>query len=347
MPKAGWSRYASSSFGTRLTLVALALVLLNGGAWLWALLAFRGAPTLFGVALVVYGLGLRHAVDADHIAAIDNATRKLVEDGRRPAAVGLFFALGHSAVVVIVAALAASSATLFGGTDRLREVGAVVGTCVSTLFLFAIAAMNIVILVSIYRNYRRVRRGAAFDDDSLRALLGGTGRLARARRALFGLVTRSWHMLPLGFLFGLGFDTATEVAVFGVAAVQSAKGIPLTTVLVFPVLFAAAMSLVDTCDGVAMVRAYDWMMIRPIRRLYYNMAVTAVSVVVALVIGGVELLGLVAERFDLKNGVWRAAAVANDNFSTIGLAIIGLFAVSWLLSYVIYRLREFEGAETV
>ena len=329
----------------RLVAIYAVLAVINIGAWLWALVAFAGNPTMLGVSLVIYGLGLRHAVDADHIAAIDNVTRKLMQDRRRPVAVGFFFALGHSTVVIIATAAVAVAATLLGTFDAVKSVGGIIGTAVSALFLLAIAAMNIVIFLSIYRSYRRVRSGGTYVEEDLDLLLNSRGFLARIFRPLFKMVSRSWHMFPLGFLFGLGFDTATEVAMFGVSAAQAAKGIPIEAIMVFPVLFAAGMSLADTTDGVMMLGAYDWAFVKPMRKLYYNMTITLVSVVVAVLIGGIEALGLLGDQLDLKGVFWDGVGALNDNFNNLGFVIIGVFVAAWLVSFAIYKFKRLDDVE--
>jgi high-affinity nickel-transport protein len=331
---------------TRLVVVFGALGVFNLGAWTWALIAFQHRPVLLGVALVIYGLGLRHAIDADHIAAIDNVTRKLMQDDQRPVGVGFFFALGHSSLVVLVTAAVASLATALGHFEGWREIGGLVSTTVSAFFLLAIAVMNIVIFRTIHRSYRRLRRGESYVDEDLDLLLNNRGFLARLLRPLFRLITRSWHMFPLGFLFGLGFDTATEVAMFGVSAAQVAKGVPFAAILVFPALFAAGMSLVDTADGVLMLGAYDWAFVKPMRKLYYNMTITLISVAIALLIGGVEALGLIRSRLDLSGGAWDIVRALADNMNRLGMAVIGLFVVSWLASYAIYKAKNLDAFET-
>jgi high-affinity nickel-transport protein len=329
----------------RLVTIYAVLAVLNVGAWLWAFIAFQDNPTLLGISLVIYGLGLRHAVDADHIAAIDNVTRKLMQMKQRPVSVGFFFAMGHSAIVVFVAAAVAGAATLIGTFQSFEGVGGTISTSVSALFLLAIAAMNIVIFASIYKSYRRVRAGGTYVEEDLDVLLNNRGVLARLFRPLFRLVTKSWHMFPLGFLFGLGFDTATEIAMFGVSAAQAAKGVPFAAILVFPVLFAAGMSLIDTTDGVMMLGAYDWAFVKPMRKLYYNMTITLVSVIVAVLIGGIEALGLIGDQLALKGGFWEAIVSLNDNFNNLGFVIIGVFLAAWVVSYLIYKAKKLDDVD--
>ena len=322
--------------------IYLVLAVLNIGAWAWAFIGFGSNLSLLGVALVVYGLGMRHAVDADHIAAIDNVTRKLMQEGQRPVTVGFFFALGHSTVVTIASlVIAATAASL----SELSGVGGIISTGASTFFLLMIALMNIMILSSILKTYRHVRRGGAYVAEDLDILLNNRGFLARIFRPVFKIVTRSWLMYPVGFLFGLGFDTATEVAVFGVSAAQLSKGLSLAEIAVFPVLFAAGMSLIDTTDGILMLRAYDWAFVKPMRKLYYNITITGVSVVVALFIGGVEGLGLLADQLNLSGGLWGVIGTLNENFNDIGFAIIAIFVIAWAGSFFLYRWMRLDDVE--
>ena len=319
------------------------LAVFNIGAWVWAFIAFHGHPLLLSTGLLAYGFGLRHAVDADHIAAIDNVTRKLMQDGQRPVSVGFFFALGHSAVVLIVAALVAvTAAALEHRVEGWKNIGGFISTSVSALFLFLIAAMNIIILRGVWNAFNRVRRGQPYSDDDFDLLLNNRGLLARLFRPMFRLVSKPVWMLPLGFLFGLGFDTATEVSLLGISASQASQGVSIGSVLVFPVLFAAGMSLVDTTDGVLMVGAYDWAFVRPIRKLYYNLTITLVSVVVALLIGGIEALGLLSDQLKLQGGFWNVIGTLNDNFNNLGFVIIGVFIFAWLASIVVYRVKGYD-----
>ena len=322
------------------------LIAINVLAWVWALVAFRHHPVLLGTALLAYGFGLRHAVDADHIAAIDNVTRKLMQEKKRPVAVGFFFSLGHSTVVVLASVgVAVATSAMQGRFDHYKEIGGVVGTLVSALFLFAIALMNLIILRSIYKAWRNFRSGGAYVDDDFDLLLADRGFLARLFRPLFRMITRSWHMYPLGFLFGLGFDTATEIGLLGIAATQASQGLSPWAIMVFPVLFSAGMSLIDTLDGHLMLGAYGWAYLKPIRKIYYNMTITLVSVIVAVVIGGIEALGLLADQLKLQGPVWDAIGTLNDNFGTLGFVIIGIFAFSWIVSVLIYRARRFDELE--
>jgi nickel/cobalt transporter (NiCoT) family protein len=335
---------SGSDLKARLIAIGLVLVGLNIGAWLWALLAFSGKPVLLGIALMIYGLGLRHAVDADHIAAIDNVTRKLTQENKRPVSVGFFFALGHSTVVILVAAAVATAAATLSGFELLRSFGGALSTGISALFLFAIAATNIAIFVSVYRTYRQVRRDGADLKDDPATFGGNRGLLSRVLRPLFRLITHSWQMFPLGLFFGLSFDTATEVSMFAISASQAASGISLGLILVFPLLFAAGMTLVDTADGVVMLAAYEWAFVKPMRKLYYNMTITLVSVLVALAVGGIEVLTLIRNKFGLAGAFWESIAAAGANFNTLGLVVIGLFLVAWLAAYLFHRARKGDEA---
>jgi len=336
----------SNNLRAKVVSIYLVLVVTNVGAWVWALATFRHYPVLLGTALLAYSFGLRHAVDADHIAAIDNVTRKLMQEGKRPAAVGFFFSLGHSTIVVLASVAIAATATAFKNRfDAFQNVGGVIGTLVSALFLLAIAAMNIVILGTVYRTFRQVKAGAPYVDEDLNMLLAGRGLLARLFRPMFRLIRRSWHMYPLGFLFGLGFDTATEVGLLGISAAQAAQGMSIWSILVFPALFTAGMSLVDTTDSILMLGAYGWAFVKPIRKLYYNLTITFVSVVVALVVGGIEALGLAADQFGLAGPFWQAIAALNEHFGMIGYLIIAIFVVSWVAAAVIYRMRGYDHLE--
>jgi nickel/cobalt transporter (NiCoT) family protein len=322
------------------------LIAANVLAWIWALIAFHNYPVLIGTAFLAYTFGLRHAVDADHIAAIDNVTRKLMQEGKRPVAVGLFFSLGHSTVVVLAStAIAFATAALEGRFATLKVVGGVIGTSVSVVFLFLVAAANFIILCSVYRTFQRVRRGGAYVEEDVDHLLAQRGFLGRLFRPMFHFVSQSWHMYPLGILFGLGFDTATEVGLLGISAAEASKGLPIWSIMVFSGLFTAAMSLIDTTDGVVMLGAYGWALTTPVRKLYYNLTITFVSVLVAVLIGGIEALGLLADRMNLEGPFWSFIGMLNDNFGSLGYLIIAIFVGSWLISIAIYRLGRFDRLE--
>ena len=322
------------------------LITANLAVWGWAFYLFQNHPILLGTALLAYGFGLRHAVDADHIAAIDNVTRKLMQEGKRPVTVGCYFALGHSTVVILAAAAIAGTTTALAGSfDQFKVIGGIIGTSVSALFLFAIAAANIVILRAVWRTFQQVRRGGRYVEADFDLLLNSRGLLARLFRPLFRMVRSSWHMFPLGFLFGLGFDTATEVALLGISATQASQGMSIWAIMVFPALFAAGMSLIDTSDGILMLGAYDWAYVNPMRKLYYDLTITGVSVVVAVLIGGIEALGLVGDKLKLQGVFWSGIGSLNDNFDALGFGIIGLFIFAWAASLIVYRYKGFDKIE--
>jgi len=313
------------------------LIAANLGAWFWAIAAFRGNAVLLGTALLAYGLGLRHAVDADHIAAIDNATRKLMHERKRPIGVGFFFALGHSSVVIVAAtAIALTAGGVQSHFPGLIESGSAVGTAISASFLLAIAAVNAAVLVGLYRFSRQPEDGDR-GQQQLGAMLGQGGLFARLFRRLFRLIGRSWHMYPLGFLFGLGFDTASEIGLLGIAAAEAAKGLSVWSILIFPALFTAGMSLIDATNGVLMVGAYGWAFTDPLRKMTYNLTVTGLSVILALVVGAIELASVLAEELGLAAGVRDAVNTAAADIGVFGYGMIGLFIFVWLVSLLMSR----------
>jgi high-affinity nickel-transport protein len=330
----------------RIVVIYSFLIAFSVAVWAWALVSLHGQPVLLGTAMVAYGLGLRHAVDADHIAAIDNVTRKLMQEGKKPVTVGLFFALGHSSVVLIASAGVALTASALGARSQgLREIGATLGTLVSFGFLWLIAVINLLTLRGIWAAFRRVRATGTYEHDDLDTMLVKGGVAARFFRPLFGLMRHSWQMFPLGFLFGLGFETATEVMLLGMSADQASQGVSLASILLFPAMFAAGMTLVDTTDGALMMGAYGWAFIKPVRKLYYNIIVTLTSAAVAFLVGGVEALGLLNEHFGFTGWFWDFVASLNSHFGMLGYAVIGLFALCWVVSVVVYRLRRFDEIE--
>jgi nickel/cobalt transporter (NiCoT) family protein len=225
---------------------------------------------------------------------------------------------------------------------EFKDIGGVIGTSVSAGFLLILALANLMILRGVWRSFQNVRRGGSLDEDDLDLLMSKSGFFARIFRPLFRTVNRSWHMYPLGFLFGLGFDTATEIGLLGITAVEAAQGLPLWSILVFPALFTAGMALVDTTDSAVMVGAYGWAFVNPIRKLWYNLTITAVSVVVALLIGGLEALGLLADKLKLEGNFWQAIGDLNDDLATFGFIVIGVFVASWIASVLIYRWKRFD-----
>lgn len=321
------------------------LVAVNLAAWAWAFALFGDRPTVMATALLAWVFGLRHAVDADHIAAIDNVVRKLMQAGGAPRSVGLYFALGHSTVVVIATILLSLGVVSLGGDSLLKQIGGLVGTSVSALFLLAVAAINLVIFVGLWRTFRAARDEGVHDPAKLDALLANRGVLARLLGPMFRLVTKPWHMYPLGFLFGLGFDTATEISLLSISASEAARGTSLVDVLVFPALFASGMALVDAADSVLMVSAYRWAFVDPLRKLWYNLTITGASVAVALFIGGIEALGLIGERLGLSGDALALIEGLNDSLANVGFVVIALFAIAWLVSVVLYRRILADGRQ--
>ena len=333
-----------SALRTRVVGVYLFLALFNVAAWGLALATSAAYPIMLPTAFLAYTFGLRHAVDADHIAAIDNSTRKLMQDGQRPVGVGLFFSLGHSTIVVALTVLVAISAGIISGIPAAQKVGGLIGTAVSGTFLIAIGIINLVVLIDIYRMFRQVSAGGSYSEESLEDFLNHRGLLARLLRPMLRLIRRSWHMYPLGVLFGLGFDTASEVALLGLAATSGAGHLPVGLILLLPALFAAGMCTIDSTDGILMLGAYGWAYVKPIRKLYYNLNITLVSVIIAFVVGGIEILSIVANQFGLRGGIW--GAVTGVDFGLIGVLIIAIFLASWGVSTLIYRWKGYDHLAT-
>ena len=317
------------------------LIALNIAAWAWALEVSQGRPALLGTALLAWVFGLRHAVDADHIAAIDNTVRKLMQQGERPVTTGLFFSLGHSTVVfVAVVLLAATAAALKDDLATFRSYGGVIGVSISAVFLLLIAVLNLFILQSVWRSFRAARNGVLDGDGAMEVHAGGV--IGRIFRPLFRVVTKSWHMYPIGLLFGLGFDTATEIGLLSIAGSEAVNGLSPWHTLVFPALFATSMALVDTADSALMVGAYGWAFVNPIRKLWYNLTITAVSVLVALLIGGIEAVALISEQFGLNGGVWSWIGKINNDLANFGFVVVGIFVVAWIVSATIYWLKGYD-----
>ena len=325
--------------------IYILLIAFNVLAWALAFLGFAARyPALMGTALLAYTFGLRHSVDADHISAIDNVTRKLMQEDKRPIGVGFFFSLGHSTIVVLLSiAIAIAAAFVQSAIPTLKSAGGLIGTSVSALFLYVIALINFLVLWEVFQMFRKVQRGETYSEQSLDDFLSQRGLMGRFFRPLLRMVDQSWKMYPVGLLFGLGFDTATEVGLLGIAAATAGKGLPIPFILLFPFLFTAGMCLLDTTDGILMLGAYGWAFVKPIRKLYYNLNITLVSVLVAFVVGTIEVISIVSGLFKLSGGFWDY--INNLDFGVLGGIIIGLFIASWAASSLFYRIKKYDHIE--
>ena len=297
-----------------------------------------------GLGVTAYTLGMRHAFDADHIAAIDNTTRKLMGQGKRPLSVGFWFSLGHSSVVFLMVALLALgiralAAQLGDDQSALQRTTSLWGTSVSGVFLILIGLINLAALIGILKVFAAMRRGH-LDEAALEEQLDKRGFLNRILRPVTKAVTKAWHMYPVGFLFGLGFDTVTEVGLLVVAGGAAAGNLPWWAILTLPILFAAGMSLLDTIDGSFMNFAYDWAFSKPVRKIYYNIIITGLSVAVALVIGGIEIISILTEKLDISTGV--LATIGSVNLNSVGYWIVGMFVVTWVAALAIWRFGRIE-----
>ena len=340
-PPGGWRRIAGALS------VVLLLTAVSFGLLFVAVIPGRheinGQVFGIGLAITAYLLGVRHAFDPDHIAAIDNTTRKLVADGKRPVTVGLFFSLGHSSVVFVMAFLVAIGAkivtTLVSDDSDVHQTLGVIGTSISGFFLVVIGLINLAALMSIYRVWREAQTGG-YDEDTLEEALNSRGMLARLLRPAMKRIKRPGQMYPLGILFGLGFDTATEISLLVLAGAGAATGLPWYAVMVLPLLFASGMSLFDTLDGAFMQAAYQWAFLQPVRKVYYNLTTTGLSVAVALIIGGVELISVLHDKAELTDPVtsWVAGITLDD----IGYVIVALFVVVWAGSVTYWRYGNVE-----
>ncbi|UFZ07650.1 HoxN/HupN/NixA family nickel/cobalt transporter [Bradyrhizobium ontarionense] len=319
--------------------LAVGLVAANGLAWAWAVALYADRPAIVGTAMLAWLLGLRHAVDADHIAAIDNVVRKLVQDGDAPRAAGLYFALGHSSVVVIATVVLSlvAGAGLMNDESAVRVIGGVIGTAVSSVFLLLIACANLVLLINLWRRSAQPHAEQPSQGDADKAGRAGGGLLIRLLRPLLRMVGRAWHMYPLGVLFGLGFDTASEIGLLSLSATEAARGASLAHVLVFPALFAAAMATVDTADSMLMAGAYRWALTDPVRKLRYNLVITGASVAIALVIGSAEAFSLVGPQLGLSGGPWDTAAALNGYLANLGIVVACLFPAAWIGAIIVMR----------
>jgi high-affinity nickel-transport protein len=332
----GWTRHLTRREWLRLSGFGGAVAVLHVVGWGLFVYYSRRQPALAGLGTLAYTFGLRHAFDADHIAAIDNTTRKQLQEGKRPLGVGFFFSLGHSTIVFGLVAGLSIAATMVGShIPAFQDYGGYVGAGVSGTFLWIIGILNLLVLLDILRIYRRLKRGS-FDERELEERLLDRGFMNRFFVGrLFRFVSRSWHMYPLGVLFGLGFDTATEVGLLAIAAGVATHHVPFLAVIALPTLFAAGMSLMDTVDGAFMSHAYGWAFSNPVRKVYYNITVTSLSVAVALAIGTVELLQVLATKLALGGPFW--TWLENLDFGQLGYGVVGLFVVTWLVSIAIWK----------
>lgn len=335
----------------RLAGMAAVVLCLNAAGWgIFALaiaphhLHFKGLGIGLGVAFTAWTLGARHAFDADHISAIDNTTRKLMADGRRPLATGFFFALGHSSILMVVGTgLAVAAKAVFGAvvdpTSGYETTGGVIGTSLAAGFLYLIAALNLVVLAGIARVFVAMRRGD-FDEAELERQLQARGMMWRFFGRFMRSITKTWHMFPVGVVFGIGFDTATEVLLLAATAAAATQGLPWYAVLSLPLLFAGGMTLFDTADGCFMHFAYGWAFARPVRKVYYNLVVTGLSIAVAFLIGTIEICGLLSSELHLHGGFWDL--MANVNINEAGFAVAALFVVVWVIAIAYWRLGDVE-----
>jgi nickel/cobalt transporter (NiCoT) family protein len=332
MMRAEWTRLGGFAGGVVL------LHVLGFGLFLYYL---PRNPALTGLATLAYTFGLRHAFDADHIAAIDNTTRKLLQDGKRPLGTGFFFSLGHSTIVFsLTAALAVAAQAVHAKLPTLQAYGTIVGTSVAGVFLLLIGALNLLVLLEVVGVFRRMKRGHYDEQDLERALLN-QGFLSRFLLKRVGSrIDASWKMYPLGVLFGLGFDTATEIGLLAIAAGVATHQVPFLAVISLPLIFAAGMSLMDTADGAFMSHAYGWAFSSPVRKVYYNISVTSLSVAVAWLVGAVELLQVLAAKLELHGGFW--TLLAGLDLGRLGYVVVGLFAATWVCSLTLWKTGRFE-----
>jgi len=336
-------------------LIYAVIIVATAFGFIATLIIGRTWGIFIGLGILAYTLGLRHGVDADHICAIDNTTRKLLQDGQKPYTVGTWFSLGHSTMVMgMLFALVLVTRFLLSAYPTFKEVGAVLGTAISGTFLYVIALINLLIFWEVYLIFKEMRVGS-IDNERLEKQLNSRGFMNRYFNWLFKVVNKPWQIYPVGVLFGLGFDTATEVTLIAitVTAGTAATGFPLWAILVLPFLFACGMVLIDTSDGVSMRYAYGWAFARPIRKVFYNLTLTFISVMIAFIVGTVEILGVFAGEFNLSGGpfgFWNKMNWINNSggpggieiWGWIGIGIVGLFIVTWLVAMFVYRLKRYE-----
>jgi len=339
---AEWVRLSS------IGLVVLALNVFGWGIFVFAIaphhFEFKGLGLGLGVALTAWTLGARHAFDADHISAIDNTTRKLMADGRRPLGTGFFFALGHSSIIMAVGVgLSIAARAVFGAMVDPRSgyetLGGVIGTSMAATFLYLIAALNLVVLAGILKVFRGMRQGL-FDEEELERQLQARGLMYRFFGRWMRSITKTWHMYFVGIVFGIGFDTATEVLLLAATAAAATEGLPWYAVLSLPLLFSGGMTLFDSLDGCFMNFAYGWAFARPVRKVYYNLVITGLSIGVAFLVGTIEIFGVLSTELHIHGGFW--SFMANFNINKAGFAIVLLFVLVWIIALVYWRLGRVE-----
>jgi nickel/cobalt transporter (NiCoT) family protein len=297
-----------------------------------------------GVCVLAYTLGLRHAFDADHISAIDNTTRKLMNEGRQPVSVGYYFALGHSTIVFVIGVgIVVAERTVYNAVSHqgsaLQQFGGVFGTLVSATFLFLIAVLNLIILAGIVRVAKMMRSGD-YDEAELERQLENRGLLTRVFGRWMRSITKEWQMYPVGVVFGLGFDTATEVALLATTALLASQSLPWYSIMCLPVLFTAGMLLMDTLDGCFMNVAYGWAFFNPVRKVFYNLTITGLSVAVCLFVGTIEVLGLLPKELHLTGPVWDY--LSGFDLNAAGFVIVGLFVATWVVALGVWRFGHVE-----
>jgi nickel/cobalt transporter (NiCoT) family protein len=339
---ARWTKVLTRAEWIRLSGFAGAVLFLHLLGWGLFLYYARHNPALAGLGSLAYTFGLRHAFDADHIAAIDNTTRKFLQDGKRSLGVGFFFSLGHSTIVFSLATgLAIAAKTFNSKIPAFQDYGGYIGASVSWTFLLLIGLLNLAVLLDILGVFKQLKRGT-YDEQKLEQALENQGLMSRFFLKRIGdRIDRSWKMYPLGVLFGLGFDTATEIGLLAIAAGVATHEVPFLAIISLPLIFAAGMSLMDTADGAFMSHAYGWAFSNPIRKVYYNITVTSLSVAVALIIGMIELLQVTAAKFSLDGGFW--TFLDNLDFGKIGYAVVALFIAAWAFSVIVWKTRRIEA----
>jgi nickel/cobalt transporter (NiCoT) family protein len=321
---------------THLTIIFAILFLFTIFVWLFAFLQVKTYPLFFGLVVIAYGLGLRHAVDPDHIAAIDNTTRKLIHDGKKPVGTGFFFSLGHSTIVILLSiGIIYSTAFIQHNLPEYKQIGSLIGTIVSSLFLIIIGTINLLSLIGLFKLWRKTQLGKRISNKSLTHHLENRGLLTRILKPFLKAVSSSWHMYPIGVLFGLGFDTASEVGLLSISAATSASGMPPFIILLLPLAFTAGMMLIDSLDGILMLGAYGWAYINPMRKLYYNLIIVFISVIVAFFIGGIEALQIIGTSAGINYGFFKV--INNIQLDNVGIMTIAIMILCWITAMVFYK----------